>query len=316
MISSIIVLISTKQSKIGANEVYLHSILEQLNMQLPLPTDFLDKRNNIENDFRISLQCTDLPIEYSPCRITSCMVCVCLTGHATIEVDLHTYHFVQHDIIIVFPGQILACNEKSNDFTLSYFSFSNHFIDGILFRLPSAFIGFLKESVKYHLPLTEKESMFAEYFTIMNSKFCDKGNVCRSEIILNLLHNFYLDLYNKVIARNEIHTRQPKRKKELEEEFFRLIKAHPANREVAFYAGKLCITPKYLSIITKESVGTSAKELIDSFAITELKLQLKSASTPLKEIAIHLNYPSEAFLCKYFKKRTGMTPTHYRNNTK
>lgn len=116
--------------------------------------------------------------------------------------------------------------------------------------------------------------MFAEYFTIMNSKFFDNGNVCRSEIILNLLHNFYLDLYSKVIALNEIQTRQPKRKKELVEEFFRLIKAHPANREVAFYAGKLCITPKYLSIITKESVGTSAKELIDNYAITELKLQL------------------------------------------
>jgi len=102
----------------------------------------------------------------------------------------------------------------------------------------------------------------------------------------------------------------------LEEEFFRLIKANPANREVAFYAAKLCITPKYLSMITKESVGTSAKELIDNYAITELKLQLKSASTPLKEIAAQLNYPSEAFLCKYFKKRAGMTPTHYRNNTK
>lgn len=285
-------------------------------MQLPSPTDFLDSRNNIENDFQISLQCNDLPIDSSPCRITSCMVCVCLTGYAKIEVDLHAYHFEQYDIIIVFPGQILACNEKSNDFTLSYFSFSNHFIDDILFRLPSAFIGFLKESVKYHLPATEKESMFAEYFTIMHSKFSETTNVCRSEIILNLLHNFYLDLYSKVIAHKEIHTRQPKRKKELEEEFFRLVKAHPANREVAFYAEKLCITPKYLSIITKESVGTSAKELIDNFAITELKLQLKSASTPLKEIATQLNYPSEAFLCKYFKKRTGITPTHYRNTSK
>lgn len=285
-------------------------------MQLPLPNDFLDSRNNIENDFRISLQYTDLPINYSPCRITSCMVCVCLAGYAKVEVDLHAYHFEQDDIIIVFPGQILACNEKSSDFTLSYFSFSNHFIDEILFRLPSAFIGFLKESVKYHLPVMEKESMFAEYVTIMHSKFSETTNVCRSEIILNLLHNFYLDLYSKVIARNEIQTRQPKRKKELEEEFFRLIKAHPANREVAFYAEKLCITPKYLSIITKESAGTSAKELIDNFAITELKMQLKSASTPLKEIAAQLNYPSEAFLCKYFKKRTGMTPTHYRNTSK
>jgi YesN/AraC family two-component response regulator len=69
-------------------------------------------------------------------------------------------------------------------------------------------------------------------------------------------------------------------------------------------------------MITKESTGTSAKELIDKFAITELKLLLKSTSTPLKEIAAQLNYPGEAFLCKYFKKHTGTTPSHFRNTSK
>lgn len=282
-------------------------------MQLPTPDLFFSMQENIENDFYISLQHNDLPIAFSPCRINDCMVCICLMGHAAIEVDLRSYNFALNDIMILFPGQILACNEKSSDFALAYFSFSNQLIDDILYRLPSAFIGFLKESVKYHLPETEKEEVLAEYFALLHNKLSDSTNVCRSEIILNLLHNFYLDLYSKVILKNEIHTRQRKRKKEMQEEFFRLVKTYTSKREVAFYAGKLCITPKYLSIITKENTGSSAKELIDKFAITEIKLQLRSASTPLKEIAAQLNYPGEAFLCKYFKKHTGLTPSHYRN---
>ena len=282
-------------------------------MQFLSPDLFFDNKKSIESDFYISLHHNDLPIGFSPCRIDHCLVCVCLEGHAEIEVDLLSYHFSQNDIMEVFPGQILACNTKSKDFTIAYFSFSNQLIDDILYRFPTEFIGFLRESVKYHLPESEKESIFSEYFVVLYRKYCDTANVCRSEIILNLLHNFYLDLYNKVIANNEIHSRQRQRKKEVQEEFFRLVKTHTDNREVAFYAGKLCITPKYLSIITKESTGTSAKELIDKFAIAELKLQLKSASTSLKEIAAQLNYPGEAFLCKYFKKHTGMTPSHYRN---
>jgi len=285
-------------------------------MQLPTPDLFLNMQEDIENDFYISLQHNDLPIAFSPCRIPGCMVCICLSGHAGIEVDLRSYLFTANDIMVLFPGQILACNEKSSDFTLTYFSFSNQLIDEILYRLPSAFIGFLKEIVLYHLPETEKESILSEYFAALNGKFCDTTNVCRAEIILNLLHNFYLDLYSKVILRNEIHTRQRKRKKEMQEEFFRLLKTNTGKREVAFYAGELCITPKYLSIITKESTGSSAKELIDKFAITELKLQLRSASTPLKEIAANLNYPCEAFLCKYFKRHTGLTPSHYRNTSR
>lgn len=282
-------------------------------MQLLSPDLLFNNSKNIEKDFHISLQQSDLPIDFSPCRINACMVCICLAGYAETEVDLLPYRIAVNDIIVVFPGQILACNEKSTDFSLAWFSFSNLLIDDILYRFPTAFIGFLRESVKYHLPEIEKESIFAEYFVVLHRKFCDTGNVCRSEIILNLLHNFYLDLYNKVITNNEIHSRQRKHKKEIQEEFFRLIKTHTDNREVAFYAGKLCITPKYLSIIAKESTGTSAKELIDKFAITELKLQLKSTSTSLKVIAAQLNYPCEAFLCKYFKKHTGITPSHYRN---
>jgi len=280
------------------------------------PNLFPEHRTNLEESFNISLFYKGLPIKYSPCRIDTCMAYICLHGHAEIEVDLRKFHFSPNDIAVVFPGQILDCNEKSEDFSLAYFSFSNEWIDDIMYRFPATFIGFLKEVVKYPLPEPEKDKLFAECFTIMYNKFCDKENLCRREIILNLLHNFYLELYNKVMTSNEISAHQRKHKKELLEEFFHLISTNTTNREVAFYAGKLCITPKYLSIITKESVGTSAKNLIDKFAITELKLQLKSTSTTLKEIADNLNYPGEAFLCKYFKKHTGMTPSHYRNTSK
>lgn len=285
-------------------------------MQQLSPDLFFKQSKSIENDFFISLQHNDWPIDFSPCRIDHCLVCVCLGGNAEVEVDLRLYHIAANDIMVVFPGQILACNGKSSDFTLAYFSFSNHLVDEIIFRFPTAFIGFLRETPKYHLPEVERDKIFVESFEVLHSKFCDIGNLCRSEIILNLLHNFYMDLYSKVISGNEIHSRQRKRRKEVQEEFFRLVKMHPENREVAFFAGRLCITPKYLSIITKEGTGASAKELIDKFAITELKLQLKSTSTQLKEIADQLCYPCEAFLCKYFKKHTGMTPSHYRNGSR
>ncbi len=272
----------------------------------------------IENDFYISLHHNGFPIDYSPCRIDACFVCVCMAGHADIEIDLRPYHFAQNGIIEVFPGQILACNAKSEDFTIAYFTFSNQMIDEILYRLPADFIGFLKETVAYQLPENERSEIISDYFISTHKVFTNTLNICRHEMVVNLLHNFYLDLYSKVVLNNKLKVpqHQRKRKKELQDKFFRLIKEHTETREVSFFAGLLCITPKYLSIVTKETTGSSAKDLIDKFAITELKLRLKSTSTPLKEIAEQLNYPCEAFLCKYFKKRTGMTPSHYRSVSK
>lgn len=273
-----------------------------------------EKMKDIEIDFNISLRYSDLPIDYSPCRISACFVYVCLSGYANIEIDLRTYRFAKNDIIEVFPGQILACNEKSDDFSIAWFTFSNQMIDEVLYRLPAEFIGFLKESVKYQLPENEKFEIITDYFTTINKIFTDSSNICRREMILNLLNNFYLNLYSKVVLNNRISASpdQRKRKKELQDEFFRLIKEHTKIREVSFFAEKLCITPKYLSIVTKDTTGSPAKDLIDKFAITELKLQLKSTSVPLKRIAEQLDYPCEAFLCKFFKKHTGVTPSYYR----
>lgn len=269
----------------------------------------------IENDFYISLHDNNFPIEYSPCRISACFVCVCLTGYAEIEIDLLLYHFAPNDIIEVFPGQILDCKVMSDNFTIACFTFSNQMIDEVLYRLPTDFIGLLKESVRYELPEAERKEIIHDYFIPVYKIYTDPSNICRREMTLNLLHNFYLYLYNKVVLNNKIdsHKHQRKRKKELQDKFFHLVKEHTENREVSFFAEQLCITPKYLSIVTKETTGSSAKSLIDKFAVTELKLRLKNASVPLKEIAEQLNYPGEAFLCKYFKKHTGITPSHYRS---
>jgi AraC family transcriptional regulator, transcriptional activator of pobA len=287
-------------------------------MQQPSTDLNINNKKKIETDFHISLQENDLPIVFSPCRINDCMVFICLMGNAEIEVDLRQFHYTTNDIIVVFPGQILACNVKSEDFKIAYFMFSNQLIDEVLYRLPAEFIGFLKESVKYQLPEKEREEIMTESFFLLNKRFTDSSNICCREIILNLLHNFYLDIYSKVVLNNKMNSpqHQRKRKKELQDEFFRLIKEHTQTREVSFFAEILCITPKYLSIVTKETTGSSAKDLIDKFAVTELKLRLKSSSTPLKGIAEQLNYPCEAFLCKYFKKHTGMTPSHYRNSSR
>jgi AraC-like DNA-binding protein len=277
-----------------------------------------DDAKNIENNFYISLQYNDFPIDYSPCRTNACFVCVCLRGYADIEIDTRSYHFAQNCIIEVFPGQILACNVKSEDFTIAYFTFSNQIMDDVLYRLPAEFIGLLKETVMYQLPEAERNEIITDSFISINKVFTDLSNICRREMILNLLHNFYLNLYSKVVLNKKInaHKLQRKRKKELQDKFFCLIKEHIGMREISFFAEKLCITPKYLSIVTKETTGSSAKDLIDKFAITELKLQLKSTSTPLKEIAAQLNYSCETYLCKYFKKHTGITPSHYRNSSR
>lgn len=107
------------------------------------------------------------------------------------------------------------------------------------------------------------------------------------------------------------------RKSEIMEHFCTLVMKHfKTNREVSFYAEKLHITPKYLSVILKELDvdQRSAKEWIDSYIIVEIKLLLKSTDLSIQQISEELNFVNPSFFCKYFKSRTGMSPKEYREN--
>ena len=46
----------------------------------------------------------------------------------------------------------------------------------------------------------------------------------------------------------------------------------------------------------------------------EAKVLLKSSNMSVQEIAHLLNFSTQSFFGKYFKKRTGMRPGEYRNS--
>ena len=41
-------------------------------------------------------------------------------------------------------------------------------------------------------------------------------------------------------------------------------------------------------------------------------LLLRNTSKSIKELAAHMNFPSQSFFGKYFKEHVGMTPMSYR----
>ena len=86
-----------------------------------------------------------------------------------------------------------------------------------------------------------------------------------------------------------------------------------SQREVSFYADKLCISTKYLTGICKAVTGDSAKKIIDDFAILEIKVLLQSTELTVQEIADRLGFPDQSYLGRYFKRHEGMSPKEYQS---
>ena len=98
------------------------------------------------------------------------------------------------------------------------------------------------------------------------------------------------------------------------EHFMTLVtEHHTSERNMAFYANRLGLTPKYLSKLIKQVSGRSAPDWIDSFVILEAKNMLKYTDDSIKEIVFKLHFPNPSVFYKFFKAHTGMTPSEYRN---
>ena len=72
-----------------------------------------------------------------------------------------------------------------------------------------------------------------------------------------------------------------------------------ARNNVEYYSGRLSITPRYLSQITKAISGRTPKELIDDYLIKEVETQLLSGELSLKQIASKYGFSSQAQLSKF-----------------
>lgn len=272
--------------------------------------------HSLGNDFKIFRNSTKFSIPLYPSYSRRAVVAFCTEGRAKVDVHGYEHSFTKGELVVIFPGQLVSLSEISQDFTVSYFSLSlnlyNDVLSGIR-RFSPHFFFYMRSH--YHYKLSDLEtSKYINFFQLIYSKVNAPENLYRKDSIVLLMRIFYLDLYN--IYKVNSHTGKQtfdNHKKELTHGFFLLImKFYKENRSVAFYADKLHITPKYLTMVVKEVSGMSAKDWITEYILQEIKFLLKNSSLNVQEIAIRTHFSNQTSLGRFFRQHTGLSPSDYR----
>ena len=242
-------------------------------------------------------------------------------GHFQVDHNLNTFDVRSGSIMMTVPGNIIKVSsykpEHIADAELYFLLISKEFMSGIHLDINRVY----QESLRlWNYPcirLSEDDiSLRVEYFTlsrnILHSRIKNKKNVLGA-LVTSFAH-VILELWTREIS----HSRKAEnpstaRINQLLERFIALVtEYHNTERGVAFYADKLCLSPKYLSKLIKQASGRSAPAWIDSFVILEAKNLLKYSDKSVKQIVYDLHFPNQSVFYKFFKAHTGMTPSEYR----
>jgi AraC family transcriptional regulator, transcriptional activator of pobA len=85
---------------------------------------------------------------------------------------------------------------------------------------------------------------------------------------------------------------------------------------VDFYAEKLFMSARNLNLICKNILHQTVSEIIETRKLIEAKNQLTYGDKNISEIGFDLGYNEKAYFANVFKKRTGQTPTEFREEMK
>lgn len=238
---------------------------------------------------------------------------ICLQGETEFSVDLKSYKLKKGDMCVVFPFSILQTINKSDDFERYAIGVSLELVSDI--QIPSSTEYYLYIKDNPCISLDEKEvKMLLELFGLMMQKYASTDHPFRQEIARSLFKVIYCEMAAIYTKRNPIIQESVPRKDLLVRKFmFDVAKNYHKHRNVDYYAGELCVTPRYLSSVIKEKTGSSASLWINSMVIKQAKILLKENKLSVLQIADKLNFANPSFFGQYFKKQTGITPKRYRD---
>lgn len=270
-------------------------------------------------DFEIGPERKKTVLDF-PCRIDGYVALFCIRGGMDIDINLSTFKVEENFLLINVPGNILRLSRLNAD-TVHVFvaALSRELFGSVRVDLKKLFNESMSLLAHPLLRLDDREIGILKQYIGLASAILASGFDNRKDTLCSLIASvFYLvgSIWTQRLSIARQNAPVPSaRPQAIFSRFMKLVaEYHTAERGMAFYAARLCLTPKYLSRLVKTVSGTSAPDWIDSFVILEAKNMLKYSDLTIKEIVYRLNFSNPSVFYKFFKSHTGMTPSEYRES--
>ena len=245
------------------------------------------------------------------------------TPNAKYKYGQQEYDFDEGVMFFMSPGQVFGV-KTDKDAALQRRGWALLVHPDFLWNTPFAKTirqyGYFDYSVNEALHLSEKEE--ATIIDIMQNieqeyrsnidKFSQSVMISQLELLLNYSDRFY---NRQFITRQKASSDLLiKLEDTLNEYFDGQSESQAGLPTVKYIAGKLNVSPNYLSDLLKTLTGQNAQQHIHNKLIEKAKEALSTTSLSVGEIAYRLGFEHPQSFNKLFKNKTNFSPLEFRNS--
>lgn len=244
-----------------------------------------------------------------------CTHALCLAGKMTFRLAGKSFSMKEGDCIIFVHNELITDIQATEDFraTVAYISYP--FLYKNIPRNDYDINGKLTLLQNPVMPLNEtRQKIFLEDLSLIKNRLENNMHHFYNELMSCYTKAFILDLYD-FHAQIYGYSSVSKQSADIMNRFIELLRSglYKKYRAVSFYASQLCITPKYLTEVSKKVSGFHANFWIERFTITEISRLLSDKTLTLKEISEKMNFASVSYFCRYVLRILKVTPSEYRS---
>lgn len=237
------------------------------------------------------------------------VITLVLEGKTSLNFNGIPYEANKNDLFICPPHNLLENAMLSVDFKCNCIGMSTRYIQRIVPMAENSWdIKILFEKNPVCRLTSGEAAVFCQYYNLLCSKI-HLPSVVQGKVINTLMQAFMYDM-QYILGRVVKTSPRPFTSGEyLFKRFIELLESSwPKSRNVASYADRLNVTPKYLSAVCRNVSTETPSRLIDRYVLKDIEYLMKHTSKSIKEIAGDLDFPNLSFFGKYVKKHLGMPP--------
>lgn len=158
------------------------------------------------------------------------------------------------------------------------------------------------------------EEQMQFYYRLILSKTMNPDQKYHKEIIRTIIKAILLEMLSNMET-DGCQSAEGENKVQFQfNRFLQILSSEDVkHRPIDFYADRLCISSKYLSVICSKVSGKSARQWIDEYTVEDIRYHLFNTDYSIKEIAYRLGFENLSFFGKYVKRHFGKSPSELRS---
>lgn len=209
--------------------------------------------------------------------------------------------------ILVMADHVLTEVEVSPDCEFYVMGFTTQFADMLNVNIQQTVMTQMFVNPIWHMTDAQMQVVL-QYINLLRTLI----EVNKPHAITSLVRSM---LYNQA-ADYEVTPQQANmisRAEQICGQYLSLVEANCRTQHtVEWYASQMCLAPKYLSNVVKQTLGSSPNKYIDEALTRQAKSLLSSTSLSIQQIADRLGFQNQSHFGTFFKRQTGLSPKAFK----